>query len=132
MVLMPFSRKPIYAYVLQIIVMTNHQSGKDTHVRGLRVLGPIEYVFSQEKSYPSNTSTGSRTLLTKTYLLSRPPHSKCTKQFDKPLSRRFVLLVVSLLSTSLGHVHIQNKQKKQQLSIQTRSIKDPINMQGVI
>lgn len=34
--------KPIYAYVLQIIVMTNHQSGKDTHVRGLRVLGPIE------------------------------------------------------------------------------------------
>jgi len=34
--------KPVYAYVLQIIVVTNHMSGKDTHVRGLRILGPIE------------------------------------------------------------------------------------------
>ncbi|KAF9020941.1 anaphase-promoting complex, subunit 10 [Hymenopellis radicata] len=34
--------KPVNAYVLQIIVMSNHQSGKDTHVRGLRVLGPME------------------------------------------------------------------------------------------
>jgi len=34
--------KPVYAYVLQIIVVANHMSGKDTHVRGLRVLGPIE------------------------------------------------------------------------------------------
>lgn len=33
---------PVYAYVLQIIVAANHMSGKDTHVRGLRVLGPIE------------------------------------------------------------------------------------------
>ncbi|KAF8896488.1 anaphase-promoting complex, subunit 10-domain-containing protein [Infundibulicybe gibba] len=33
---------PVYAYVLQIIIMANHMSGKDTHVRGLRVLGPIE------------------------------------------------------------------------------------------
>jgi len=32
---------PVYAYVLQIIVAANHMSGKDTHVRGLRVLGPI-------------------------------------------------------------------------------------------
>ncbi|EAU85650.2 anaphase-promoting complex [Coprinopsis cinerea okayama7 len=34
---------PVYAYVLQIIIAANHMSGKDTHVRGLRVLGPIEY-----------------------------------------------------------------------------------------
>lgn len=34
--------KPIYAYVLQIIVVANHMSGKDTHIRGLKVLGPIE------------------------------------------------------------------------------------------
>jgi anaphase-promoting complex subunit 10 len=34
--------KPVYAYVLQIIVVANHMSGKDTHVRGLRVLGPAE------------------------------------------------------------------------------------------
>ncbi|KAH9481521.1 Anaphase-promoting complex subunit 10 [Psilocybe cubensis] len=33
---------PVYAYVLQIIVAANHMSGKDTHVRGLRVLGPID------------------------------------------------------------------------------------------
>jgi len=37
--------KPVYAYVLQIIVAANHMSGKDTHVRGLRVLGPIESVL---------------------------------------------------------------------------------------
>ncbi|PPQ91829.1 hypothetical protein CVT25_000276 [Psilocybe cyanescens] len=33
---------PVYAYVLQIIVAANHMSGKDTHVRGLRVLGPVD------------------------------------------------------------------------------------------
>ncbi|KDR79057.1 hypothetical protein GALMADRAFT_244814 [Galerina marginata CBS 339.88] len=33
---------PVYAYVLQIIVAANHMSGKDTHVRGLRVLGPMD------------------------------------------------------------------------------------------
>jgi len=38
--------KPVYAYVLQIIVVANHMSGKDTHVRGLRILGPIEYVVT--------------------------------------------------------------------------------------
>jgi len=34
--------KAVYGYVLQIIIVANHMSGKDTHVRGLRVLGPIE------------------------------------------------------------------------------------------
>ncbi|KAF9452325.1 galactose-binding like protein [Macrolepiota fuliginosa MF-IS2] len=33
---------PVYAYVLQVIILANHMSGKDTHVRGLRILGPIE------------------------------------------------------------------------------------------
>jgi len=33
---------PVYAYVLQIIIAANHMSGKDTHVRGLRVLGALE------------------------------------------------------------------------------------------
>ncbi|KAH7912309.1 anaphase-promoting complex, subunit 10-domain-containing protein [Hygrophoropsis aurantiaca] len=36
------SFKPVHAYVLQIIVVANHMSGKDTHIRGLRILGPIE------------------------------------------------------------------------------------------
>jgi hypothetical protein len=39
--------KPVYAYVLQIIVVANHMSGKDTHVRGLRILGPIEFVLTK-------------------------------------------------------------------------------------
>ncbi|KAF4596440.1 anaphase promoting complex subunit doc1 [Pleurotus pulmonarius] len=34
--------KPVHAYVIQVIIAANHMSGKDTHVRGLRVLGPIE------------------------------------------------------------------------------------------
>ncbi|KAG6873132.1 hypothetical protein C0995_002506 [Termitomyces sp. Mi166 len=33
---------PVYAYVLQVIVAQNHMSGKDTHVRGLKILGPVE------------------------------------------------------------------------------------------
>lgn len=37
--------KPVNAYILQVIVLANHMNGKDTHVRGLRVLGPLEYVF---------------------------------------------------------------------------------------
>ena len=38
----PMDRTPVYAYVIQIIIAANHMSGKDTHVRGLRILGPIE------------------------------------------------------------------------------------------
>ncbi|KAH8094573.1 anaphase-promoting complex subunit 10 [Cristinia sonorae] len=34
--------KPVNAYVLQVIILANHMNGKDTHVRGLRVLGPLE------------------------------------------------------------------------------------------
>ncbi|KAJ3513093.1 hypothetical protein NLJ89_g3137 [Agrocybe chaxingu] len=33
---------PVYAYQLQIIIAQNHMSGKDTHVRGLKVLGAIQ------------------------------------------------------------------------------------------
>jgi len=31
---------------LQIVVIENHMKGKDTHVRGVRVLGPIAYDIS--------------------------------------------------------------------------------------
>ncbi|KAI0048996.1 anaphase-promoting complex subunit 10 [Auriscalpium vulgare] len=34
--------KPIHAYILQVIIIANHMNGKDTHVRGMRVLGPVE------------------------------------------------------------------------------------------
>lgn len=35
-------RKPLFVYVLQVVIAANHQNGKDTHVRGLVVLGPKE------------------------------------------------------------------------------------------
>jgi len=44
--------KPVYAYILQIIVVANHMSGKDTHVRGLRVLGPIEDTTADDDPFP--------------------------------------------------------------------------------
>lgn len=34
--------KPIFCYAMQIIVLANHMNGKDTHIRGLHVLGPLE------------------------------------------------------------------------------------------
>ncbi|KAF9463846.1 anaphase-promoting complex, subunit 10-domain-containing protein [Collybia nuda] len=43
---------PVYAYVLQIIVAANHMSGKDTHVRGLRVLGPVEDNATDDDPFP--------------------------------------------------------------------------------
>jgi anaphase-promoting complex subunit 10 len=43
---------PVYAYVLQIIVAANHMSGKDTHVRGLRVLGPLEDTTCLDEEFP--------------------------------------------------------------------------------
>ncbi|KAF8518473.1 anaphase-promoting complex subunit 10 [Gautieria morchelliformis] len=36
--------KPLHAYVLQVVVVSNHMNGKDTHVRGLQIFGPSERV----------------------------------------------------------------------------------------
>ncbi|KZS99928.1 APC10-domain-containing protein [Laetiporus sulphureus 93-53] len=44
--------KPIHAYVIQVIILTNHMNGKDTHVRGLRVLGPFECVTIHDQTLP--------------------------------------------------------------------------------
>ncbi|KAF8581069.1 anaphase-promoting complex, subunit 10 [Ramaria rubella] len=35
--------KPLHAYVLQVVVVSNHMNGKDTHVRGLRIFGPSDH-----------------------------------------------------------------------------------------
>lgn len=35
---------PVRAYVLQIAILSNHQNGRDTHVRQVKLFGP-EYVF---------------------------------------------------------------------------------------
>jgi Anaphase-promoting complex, subunit 10 (APC10) len=37
--------KPLHAYVLQVVIVSNHMNGKDTHVRGLRIFGPLEWVL---------------------------------------------------------------------------------------
>jgi hypothetical protein len=42
--LIAYPSKAVHAYVLQVIVLTNHMNGKDTHIRGLRILGPEELV----------------------------------------------------------------------------------------
>lgn len=37
--------KPVHTYVVQVHIAQNHMSGKDTHVRGMKVFGPKEYVL---------------------------------------------------------------------------------------
>ncbi|KAF7295149.1 Anaphase-promoting complex subunit 10 [Mycena indigotica] len=44
--------KPVFAYVLQVIVVANHMGGKDTHVRGLRVLGPVDEQGVDDDPFP--------------------------------------------------------------------------------
>jgi len=44
--------KPIHAYILQVIILANHMNGKDTHVRGMRILGPIEDQASWDDPFP--------------------------------------------------------------------------------
>ncbi|KAI0926412.1 hypothetical protein AcW1_008593 [Taiwanofungus camphoratus] len=44
--------KPVYAYVLQVYILANHMNGKDTHVRGLHVLGPLDDMTGQEDPFP--------------------------------------------------------------------------------
>ncbi|KAI0667803.1 anaphase-promoting complex subunit 10 [Trametes maxima] len=34
--------KHIDVYIIQILIVNNHMNGKDTHVRGVKVLGPLE------------------------------------------------------------------------------------------
>ncbi|OCH94904.1 anaphase-promoting complex, subunit 10 [Obba rivulosa] len=46
---------PIHAYILQVIILSNHMNGKDTHVRGLRVLGPLEDGSEAEDPFPFTT-----------------------------------------------------------------------------
>ncbi|TDL14422.1 anaphase-promoting complex, subunit 10 [Rickenella mellea] len=44
--------KPINAYVLQIVIVSNHMNGKDTHVRGLHLLGPAEPSLPGDDPFP--------------------------------------------------------------------------------
>ena len=33
--------------LIQVCVLSNHQNGKDTHVRGLQIYSPLQYLESQ-------------------------------------------------------------------------------------
>ncbi|KAI8969852.1 anaphase-promoting complex subunit 10 [Trametes punicea] len=45
--------KHIDVYVLQILIINNHMNGKDTHVRGVKVLGPLEPKLKEhEEPFP--------------------------------------------------------------------------------
>lgn len=47
--------KPLFVYVLQVVIAANHQNGKDTHVRGLVALGPKELPYTDESQIPFKT-----------------------------------------------------------------------------
>ncbi|KAH7103032.1 anaphase-promoting complex, subunit 10 [Auriculariales sp. MPI-PUGE-AT-0066] len=47
--------RPLYAYVVQVVVIENHMKGKDTHVRGMRVFGPPEHQKSEDDPFPFTT-----------------------------------------------------------------------------
>ncbi|KAH9838789.1 APC10-domain-containing protein [Rhodofomes roseus] len=50
--------KSINAYMVQIIILANHMNGKDTHVRGLHILGPIEDTpADNEEPFPWTSPT---------------------------------------------------------------------------
>ncbi|OSC98553.1 anaphase-promoting complex subunit 10 [Trametes coccinea BRFM310] len=45
--------KHVDLYVLQILIINNHMNGKDTHVRGVKVLGPLEPKLKEhEEPFP--------------------------------------------------------------------------------
>ncbi|KAI0709842.1 APC10-domain-containing protein [Earliella scabrosa] len=45
--------KSVDAHMIQVIIVNNHMNGKDTHVRGLKILGPIENKLrSYEEPFP--------------------------------------------------------------------------------
>ncbi|KAL1745389.1 anaphase-promoting complex subunit 10 [Schizophyllum fasciatum] len=48
--------KPVYAYVVQVAILANHMSGKDTHVRGMRVLGIDENDNLDDDPFPWTNS----------------------------------------------------------------------------
>ncbi|EIM91196.1 anaphase-promoting complex subunit 10 [Stereum hirsutum FP-91666 SS1] len=44
--------KPVNVYILQVIIITNHMNGKDTHLRGMRILGPVEEPTPWDDPFP--------------------------------------------------------------------------------
>lgn len=94
--------KPIYAYVLQVIIVANHMNGKDTHVRGLRVLGPLECALLAFDSDPSTYLRIGKHDPTTMMILSRSFHrsSRCTSAYDEVTMARepYVILQCTIPS----------------------------------
>jgi hypothetical protein len=90
------ARKPVYAYVLQIIVVANHMGGKDTHVRGLRVLGPIECVGHTVTDPDAYSLTAEKWVWTTIRFRFKRLDSKCLRQFDS------IVFMTSLRSANLS------------------------------
>ena len=45
------------AFLVQICILANHQNGKDTHLRGVKIFAPlVEYIFSMYGVDRSNAS----------------------------------------------------------------------------
>jgi len=80
-----YPSKAVHAYILQVIVLTNHMNGKDTHIRGLRILGPEESVatpFSPARAHAFLLLGKNQTLMVPTILShGRPRHSRCIDRF---------------------------------------------------
>jgi len=44
--------RPLNVYAVQIVIAANHMNGKDTHVRGLKVLGAKEAILRDDDMLP--------------------------------------------------------------------------------
>ncbi len=79
--------KHIDAYVIQVIIIANHMNGKDTHVRGLKILGPVECVIFTQSLHllrvdTATTFAGQSSKPTKSHSRSCRRGSKCINAFD--------------------------------------------------
>ena len=50
------NEKPIRTFMIQVAVLSNHQNGRDTHMRQIKIHSPVQDSFSS-KTKPSFTST---------------------------------------------------------------------------
>lgn len=48
---------PVRAFLIQIAVLSNHQNGRDTHIRQIKVHSPVESTVASIVPFPMNFST---------------------------------------------------------------------------
>ena len=52
-----FNEKPVRSFMVQIAVMNNHQQGRDTHLRQVRIHSPVEEKFVTSADFTPVFST---------------------------------------------------------------------------